>query len=1124
MLHVHFSNRYETLSRLLREQLSGTGTDVFASDQVIVPSTGIRRALTLEIADAQGVCANVEFVFLARWLWQQVARVVPGVAAESPFDPAALAWRVYSAFGDAGFVGAQPRLASYLRTAGADDVMRYELAVQVAGLLEQYVTYRTDWLAQWQDGRHIALGDADDTARADERWQAALWQRIARELGLVAAHPIELLVDELTRGGAQRAREAGLPSVVHVFALSAIPPLHVQALQALGRWIEVHLYVVNPCAEYWFEVIAPKRLSHLAARGRDQGQEVGSRLLAAWGRQTQSHIDLLVEAGGEGLQDDARFEPNPDGTLLAQVQNAILELRDVEPGSIALDAADRSIEVHQCHSLTRELEVLHDHLLGLFADGDGLRPGDVLVVTPDLEAAAPMIEAVFGTAPPERRIPFNITGRSRTTINAPVRELLALMSLVASRCPATAVYGLLQQPLIARRFGLDDDGLRQVHGWMLDAGIHWGLDGEQAHSLQLPGTARHSLADGLDRLFLGYALPGGIAEPLGDMLASGDAEGSSAMALGAFWRYVAALQDLRDQFARPKQPAAWAAALHAAIDTFMDPADEDLDDVAELHGAIAELAQAMERGGLDQPVAAGVVRQALESVLDDPARGGVPGGSVTFASMSSLRGLPYPVVCAVGLNDGAFPTTDRPAEFDLMALQPRRGDRQRRVDQRNLFLDLVLAARRSLYLSYTGRSVRDNTSLPPSVLVDELLDVLVPAIAEDLDSPQSLKQARERLLVAHPLQPFSPAAFNVEGDPRLRSFDGELAQALKRSLAAPVAPDSAASAHPQDGEERDIEIDPDDENAVIEPAGLFFAAPLAAPGDEWREVSLERLIQFFRNPSRYLLRERMGIGLPWTEDELEDDEPFFLNIPSRSALAGRLLPLLLAEQDHDSESVRRLAAAGTELPDGALGAVVLDRELEAIQRFADAVRQATAAPVLPPHQAAVELDLDGETWRVRAGFADLRAHGLVRWRYDQARATDLLQAWITHLVLCADPPPGVEPATQWLSLDEPRRFQPRPDAREQLAELLKLYRRGLCEPLPFFPKSAWKYLTGGRSASKANAQGAWQVVKRNPFAEGADPAYQLAFRGVVDPLADTDFYALAEQVFGPMLQEQGAAP
>ena len=156
MLHLHFANRYEDLRDLLIAKLAGPRDDVFAADQVIVPSAAVRRALTLALADREGVCANVEFMFLARWLWRQVARVVPGVAAESPFDPAALAWRVYGAFGDADFVAAQPRLAGYLQLAGADDVMRYELAVKTAALLEQYVTYRTDWLAQWQEAGGIS--------------------------------------------------------------------------------------------------------------------------------------------------------------------------------------------------------------------------------------------------------------------------------------------------------------------------------------------------------------------------------------------------------------------------------------------------------------------------------------------------------------------------------------------------------------------------------------------------------------------------------------------------------------------------------------------------------------------------------------------------------------------------------------------------------------------------------------------------------------------------------------------------------------------------------------------------------------------------------------------------------
>jgi exodeoxyribonuclease V gamma subunit len=154
---------------------------------------------------------------------------------------------------------------------------------------------------------------------------------------------------------------------------------------------------------------------------------------------------------------------------------------------------------------------------------------------------------------------------------------------------------------------------------------------------------------------------------------------------------------------------------------------------------------------------------------------------------------------------------------------------------------------------------------------------------------------------------------------------------------------------------------------------------------------------------------------------------------------------------------------------------------------------------------------------VQAGFADLRPQGLVRWRYDEERARDVLEAWIAHLVLCADAPPGIRPATEWLSLGQPRRFEPKADAREQLAALVRLYRRGLCEPLPFFPKTAWAYVSEGRSTFKAESK--WSVTKDTPFGEGSDAAYQLAFRGLADPLADTDFYQLAVDIFQPVLEE-----
>ena len=1113
MLRIHFSNRFETLLERLVGRLAARPRDPFAADEVLVPSAAVRRALTLALADAHGVCANVRFGFLAQWLWQQIARVAPAVQEASPFEASAMTWRVFAALGDRAWVQRHPRLDAYL--AQADEVMRYELAGQLATLLEQYVTYRPDWLLAWQQRRPSPARLPHDAARADERWQAELWQRLTGELGIADLHPAAAFVEALDAGGAELATAAGIASQVHVFALPTMAPLHVGLLERLGRSIDVDVYLLNPCREYWFEIVDRRRLSHLARRGRDQGHEEGNRLLAAWGRQTQSHIDGLLEGCGDDAADDGDFVAHGGDALLARLHDAILELRELAPGSVPLREDDRSVEVHCCHSLTRELEVLHDRLLALFKADPTLRPGDVLVATPDLDAAAPLIDAVFGTVPRERRLAYAITGLARSRVNPAARALLALLALLPSRMTATEVFALLQQPLVARRFGFDDEALQRAHDALLACGVRWGLDARHRGDFGLPATPRHTWQDGLERLFLGYAQPDTGAPPFGDQLGAGEAEGSDAALLGDLWCFVERLRALHDEASQARLPAQWVDLLLEAIDDFIaapgSARGDELEDLREVQAAVRALGDDWRQGGVVQALPLAVVRAALAQRLDDAARGGVPSGSVTFASMSSLRGLPFRVVCIVGLDDGAFPTTTRPIEFDLMALAPRRGDRQRRDDERNLFLDLLLAARTHLHLSYSGRSVLDNAPRPPSVLVSELLDVLVPAVAADTSSSQALVQARRRLVVEHPMQPFSPDVFGVAADPRVRSHDAELARALRHGLGATPAP---AAIEPDVVTAGDDIDEPDDDATAPGDEGAaprFFARPLPPPEAAWRDVTLTQLVEFLHQPCRYLLRRRLGLELQRDDEELQDDETFLADRAARSALARRLLPPLL--RGESVGEVRRLALAGHEMPAGSLGDQQLDAEIAALARFAADVRQASAEPVRAPHVVEIEVDLDGERWRLHGALTDLRPSGLVRWRYDARRAGDLLDAWIHHLALCAAPPADCAPRTQWWSTDGAWTLRAPADARAQLASLLALYRRGLSAPLHFYPRAAWAYVEHDGDLGRART--GWLPSAHQPYAEGADPGYGLALRGVPDAL-DESFEALARQVFDPV--------
>ena len=180
MLHITFSNQLEFLLSSLLQRLQQTPASPFTPEEIIIPSAAMRRKIDMAITDAMGICANVRFSFLARWLWQQIGTALDDDEA-SPFDPPVMAWRIFALFEEASLVSAHPRLQRYVQH--ADPVMRFDLATRTATLFEHYLTYRPDWVAQWSLGDQVVMAGANEAQVADQRWQAALWQRLQLDLG-----------------------------------------------------------------------------------------------------------------------------------------------------------------------------------------------------------------------------------------------------------------------------------------------------------------------------------------------------------------------------------------------------------------------------------------------------------------------------------------------------------------------------------------------------------------------------------------------------------------------------------------------------------------------------------------------------------------------------------------------------------------------------------------------------------------------------------------------------------------------------------------------------------------------------------------------------------------------------
>ena len=188
-----------------------------------------------------------------------------------------------------------------------------------------------------------------------------------------------------------------------------------------------------------------------------------------------------------------------------------------------LAAGDRSVQVHACHGVARQVDVLREVLLGLLADDPTLEPRDVLVMCPDIETYAPLIEAGFGlgevvgdSGHPAHRLRVRLADRSPVQTNPLLGVAAALLDLAGGRAPATQVLDLARAEPVRRRFGFSDDDLEQLDTWARESGVRWAFDAEHRADFGLGRYVANTWEFGLDRLLTGVALSDdsvGLARP-----------------------------------------------------------------------------------------------------------------------------------------------------------------------------------------------------------------------------------------------------------------------------------------------------------------------------------------------------------------------------------------------------------------------------------------------------------------------------------------------------------------------------------------------------------------------------------------------------------------------------------
>ncbi len=664
MLVIHRAERADVLAEALAGLLSEVGSDPFAAELVAVPTRGIERWLTQRLSArlgsrpgvGDGVCANVAFPFPGTLVAGALA-TASGISPDrDPWAPARLVWPLIEVVEEAIDEAWLAPLGRHLRE-GPEQ--RYTRLAHVARLFHEYAVRRPTLIEAWARGES---GGVDERTAAG--WQPELWRRLRARIGAPS------LAERLAGACSALTIDPGLvelPPRLAIFGLTRLPISHVQVLQALATGREVHLMLLHPSPAMWEKDLAE------------------NRLLRSWGRDSQG-LQMLVKGLGQDRHHELPAGPacEPPSTLLNALQSDIRAdrpppgppLREAETDRrLTVDENDRSVRIHACHGRARQVEVLREAILHRLADDPTLEPRDVIVMCPDIESFAPLIEAAFGGRapveaeqaprgagdradgePPVLRVRLADRSLRRTT---PILAIAArLLELASSRVTASEVLDLADAAPVRARFGFDDDELTQIRDWVAAAHIHWGLDADGRAAFKLTEVEAGTWSAGLRRLLLGIAMDGDAQSPFGGVLPAAAIQSSQIDLAGRFSEFVDRLDAALRSLSGSRTVPAWAAALAGAADALTAAPAHEAWQRRQLDAILSEIID--ESGGSGTQLSLPELRALLAQRLEGrPTRANFRSGHLTFCTLVPMRSVPHRVVCLLGLDDGAFPAPPR---------------------------------------------------------------------------------------------------------------------------------------------------------------------------------------------------------------------------------------------------------------------------------------------------------------------------------------------------------------------------------------------------------------------------------------------------------------------------------
>jgi exodeoxyribonuclease V gamma subunit len=885
-INLNISNSLQPLSKLLASDLIKTVNDPFVKQWIVTQTEGMNSWLKQNIAKQNGIAANINFCKpndIISEIYRKSIR-----SGKNIVNSEDIRWCIFGLLLEVEFISNYPNISNYYVD---NDIKRIALSDELADLFDQYQIYRHDIIKNWND--KIINADKPDN------WQEWLWINIKNKLGEGYEDRVQMannLLASLINPEVQESVKQNIPTL-HLFGLAVITPYYLRIFKALGNFIDIHLYLVNPCPEHiWMDYHSEQQITKLLKKRNKQRKDIdhlliGNDLLLNWGAIIKESFKLLMEDDTfvNVYNDDFALPIVDPKTLLKKIQYDIY-YNSNKTSRLALtedDIKDGSITLNAAYTPVREVEILYNYLIELVdKKNEQLSPKDILVLVSDVELYAPFIHSVFKNAPYEFK--YNIADEKYASGNNLFTAIQEILSLDADTFKVEAVLKLLESPYIRNRFKIkDEEALRTA---ARQAGIIFSIEG------RVEDDTRYISWDyGLKKIMYGICMSGEEEFFDGEEFFSpiDTAEGAEAIERVRLMYFVKILKQKLDDRNKSRTISGWAEYLQNLVeDMIFQAGEKDDDDYTKLVQFTENMTMLEKDANVE--ISFEIFRHSFLQRLDlEKKEGSFAKGGITFCSLLPMRSIPFKVVAMLGMDFDKFPRKETILSFSLIHEKLRDGDRNVKNNDKHLFLETLLSAQSYLYISFIGANAKDGSKLPSTSLVDELIDYVARGI---LVGPAGLNkdtdELRKEWVTLHPLHSFS-SNYKLSGG--LVSYLDENAYKTKVK----------------------IETKPIDSKAF-----------------NFDIVDINDLARFFQNPARHYLQKQFNIYYNDEDVLLKEHELFDIDQLTKWSVQDNVMAM---NEDEIKDYYQDIKKSG-KLPLSKMGKAMMDLIVEDINELRSSLK------------------------------------------------------------------------------------------------------------------------------------------------------------------------------------------